>query len=62
MEFANRQKPLFRTRQEWNIQAWCALDESSTTPAESDNSRLSKEDLKRLKDLDDFPRCCVIGG
>ena len=62
MEFANRQKPLFRTRQEWNIQAWCSLDESSTTPAESDNSRLSNEDLKRLKDLDDFPRCCVIGG
>ena len=44
MEFANRQKPLFRTRQEWNIQAWCSLDETSTTPADSDKSRLSKED------------------
>ncbi len=62
MEFANRQKPLFRTRQEWNIQAWCSLNESSTPPTASDNSRLSEEDLMKLKDLDDFPRCCVIGG
>ena len=51
-------KTLFRTRQEWNIRPGVLLM-ISTTPAESDNSRLS-EDLKRLKDLDDFPRCCVM--